>query len=243
MNNFRDYVDDPRLMLQHLPPPLQTAAEYAPHVIRWLINYLISPIIYHFQNLGYQLTRLTSTPPSELQTQDIFFPLLSLILIYFAVTSALHTARYAFHMGSWLLKWGTLIGIVAVAWAWLSADPSAVGHEQHGYGYSWGRGTSTIPSLVDRVWKMVNGEQQREWLVKELPEVDWSGWVPEWVALDGGFHWIEVIDGLGAENVRKAAEEWWKEQMDSKPSGSKGKKKTSSWRLTKEKKQKTSTVR
>jgi len=128
MNNFRDYVDDPRLVLQHLPPPLQAAADYAPYVVRWLLNYFISPFVHHFQNLGNQLTRLVRTSPSELQAQDIALPLLSLILIYFAVTSALRTARYAFSLGFWLLKWGTIIGAVAVAWAWYNGNQDAVGH-------------------------------------------------------------------------------------------------------------------
>jgi len=235
MDNFRDYVDDPRLVLQHLPPPLQTAANYAPHLVRWLINYLISPVVYHFQHLGTQLTRLVHTSPSELQAQDIAFPLLSLILIYFAINSALRTARYAFSLSFWLVKWGTIIGIVAVAWAWYSGDPNAVAS---------GRGRSTAPSLVDQAWSFVNGKQQREWLVDDADFIDWSSWVPDWIRGTGrANYWLEVVEGLGAENVKRAAEEWWAAQVDGKPKGN-GKAKTSSKRAAKKQKEgKTSRVR
>ncbi|KZO92613.1 hypothetical protein CALVIDRAFT_540882 [Calocera viscosa TUFC12733] len=227
MNNFRDYVDDPRLVLQHLPPPLQTAADYLPHVFRWILNYLISPTIYHFQNLGYQLTRLVHTPPSQLQAHDLLFPILSLVLIYFAVTSALRTARYALGMSFWLLKWGTILGVVAVAWAWYSGEPTARGG----------------PSVVGQAWRFVNGEQQREWFATD-PEFAWSSWVPEWVWGNGaaGGAWVEVVDGLGAENVRQAAEKWWDEQVNSKPA-SKGKGKGKQKGKGKEKEGKSSRVR
>ncbi|KZT56157.1 hypothetical protein CALCODRAFT_484181 [Calocera cornea HHB12733] len=222
MDNFRDYLDDPQLVLQHLPPALQTAASYVPYILRWLINYLVSPIIYHFQSLGYQLTRLARTPPSELQTQDLLFPLLSLVLIYLAVTSALRTARYAFHMSTWLLKWGTIIGLIAVAWAWYAGDtdtsaPTSGRGRTRGAGGGWGKG----PSLVDQAWKFVNGEQQREWFATD-EAMAWASWVPEWLAGGTGARaaqWVEVVEGLGADNVRRAAEEWWEGQVNLKPGG------------------------
>jgi len=70
----------------------------------------------------------------------------------------------------------------------------------------------------------------RSFLANDPDFVDWSSWVPDWVKGEGRVdYWVEVVDGLGAESVRRAAEEWWTQQVVNKPkSKGKGKGKTSS---------------
>jgi hypothetical protein len=56
------------------------------------------------------------------------------------------------------------------------------------------------------------------------PAFDWSSWVPGWAwgGADGWAdpgRWVEVVDGLGGENVRRAAKEWWEEQVNGRPGG------------------------
>jgi len=70
-------------------------------------------------------------------------------------------------------------------------------------------------------------EEEREGEERDIYAADpqygaWNDWIPDWIKGQvGGDHWVEVVDGLGAQGVRRAAEDWWNEQVNSKGKKSK----------------------
>ena len=87
-------------------------------------------------------TALISSRPSDWDAQKIIPPLITLLAVYLALSSAVRTATWFVRTTTWLIKWGIITAAVSVASAWVFG------------------GGGLVPSLAGVVLDMLNGRGQ-----------------------------------------------------------------------------------
>ncbi len=87
-------------------------------------------------------TALISSRPSDWDVQKIIPPLITLLAVYLALSSAVRTATWFVRMTTWLIKWGIITAAVSAATAWVFASGGVV------------------PSLGGMVLDILNGQGQ-----------------------------------------------------------------------------------
>ncbi|KAI9437575.1 hypothetical protein H4582DRAFT_1955892 [Lactarius indigo] len=98
-----------------LPPPVY-------HALLTLVTHglaFLSALI----SLG---TALITSRPSDWDVQKILPPLITLLAVYLALSSAVRTATWFVRMTTWLIKWGIITTAVYAATAWVFASGGIV---------------------------------------------------------------------------------------------------------------------
>jgi hypothetical protein len=87
-------------------------------------------------------TALISSRPSDWDAQKIVPPLITLLAVYLALSSAVRTATWFVRTTTWLIKWGIITAALSVASAWIFG------------------GGGLVPSLAGVVLDIFNGRSQ-----------------------------------------------------------------------------------
>ncbi|TEB37530.1 hypothetical protein FA13DRAFT_1726643 [Coprinellus micaceus] len=67
---------------------------------------------------------LASTHPQDWDAQTVLPPIITLLAAYLALLSLYRTATWALKLAIWFIKWGAIIGILAMGAGWLAAVSS-----------------------------------------------------------------------------------------------------------------------
>ena len=114
-----------------LPPPVYNA----------LLALVVNGIAFISALLSFG-TALISSRPSDWDVQKIVPPLITLLVAYLALSSAVRTATWFVRMTTWMIKWGIIAAVASVATGWIFG------------------GGGVVPTLVGMGLGMLNGYEQ-----------------------------------------------------------------------------------
>lgn len=114
-----------------LPPPVYNA----------LFALVVNGFAFIRALLGFG-TALVYSRPSDWDVQKIVPPLITLLVAYLALSSAVRTATWFVRMTTWMIKWGIIAAVASVAAGWIFG------------------GGGVVPTLVGMALNMLNGDGQ-----------------------------------------------------------------------------------
>src|SRR5882762_10277449 len=95
-------------------------------------------------SLGYTLL---SSRPWEWDAQTVIPPLITFLAAYLALVSLYRTTSWMFHIGVWVMKWGTIVGALVAGAGWVAAQAGGMGGG-NGIGLGQGGMMSFLGSLI-----------------------------------------------------------------------------------------------
>lgn len=102
---------------------------------------------------------LFSISPSRWDAQTLIPPLITVLAAYLALVSLYRTTSWMFKMSVWMLKWGSVVGILAAGAGWISGQ----GRDGQGGGGNMnlgGLGGGLVSNIMRIVLDMINGQGQ-----------------------------------------------------------------------------------
>src|ERR1700677_4400962 len=119
-------------------------------------------------------TALISSRPSDWDVQKIVPPVITLLAVYLALSSAVRTATWFVRTTTWMIKWGIITAVASVAAGWIYGGvvPSLAGmalNVLNGYGEDAASGPRATRRTRPQAWESF--DQHWEW---QFDEQQWN---------------------------------------------------------------------
>jgi len=140
-----------------LDPILSYLSSVLPLPLYSFLLTLLSHSLALFTSLISLCYTLLSSRPWEWDVQTVIPPLITFLAAYLALVSLYKTTSWMFHVGVWVMKWGTIVGALVAGAGWLVAQAGGV---DDGNGVGQARGMGVMSFLSGLVLDAINGQGQ-----------------------------------------------------------------------------------
>jgi hypothetical protein len=134
-----------------LEPLLQIVSDNVPAPVYSIFLSVLSHSLAVITAFSSLMLSLLSTHPLQWNAQTVLPPLIALLSAYVALVSLYRTTALFLRTGFWILKWGTLFGLLIAALSWVMASTSR----------NTEIGTfSVVSGVTGMVMDLINGQGQ-----------------------------------------------------------------------------------